>query len=70
MQSHICTQRNNKRHSGQLGLDARRQFLGVRGELLGQEFGAKLKEAPTPLLRGRDYLIYKIVMQRVSQSFK
>ncbi|KAH3897629.1 hypothetical protein DPMN_021822 [Dreissena polymorpha] len=68
---HAITQRNNKRLSGQLGLDAREQILGICSELLGQEFGAKLNESypkgtssltmglQTSLLRGRYNLIYE-----------
>ncbi|KAH3862387.1 hypothetical protein DPMN_025353 [Dreissena polymorpha] len=68
--THLYTADNN-RLSGQLGLDARGQILGIGGELLGQEFGAKLNESypkgtssltmglQTSLLRGRYNLIYK-----------
>ncbi|KAH3896617.1 hypothetical protein DPMN_020795 [Dreissena polymorpha] len=68
---HAIRQRNNKRLSGQLGLDARGQILGIGRELLGQEFGAKLNEShpkgtssltmglQTSLLRGRYNLIYE-----------
>ncbi|KAH3879062.1 hypothetical protein DPMN_002963 [Dreissena polymorpha] len=68
--THLYTADNN-RLSGQLGLDARGQILGIGGELLGQEFGSKLNESypkgtssltmglQTSLLRGRYNLIYK-----------
>ncbi|KAH3896605.1 hypothetical protein DPMN_020783 [Dreissena polymorpha] len=42
--THLYTADNN-RLSGQLGLDARGQILGIGGELLGQEFWAKLNES-------------------------
>ncbi|KAH3897613.1 hypothetical protein DPMN_021805 [Dreissena polymorpha] len=68
--THLYTADNN-RLSGQLGLDAWGQILGIGGELLGQEFGSKLNESypkgtssltmglQTSLLRGRYNLIYK-----------